>query len=108
MRRIRRLVLQLPVVIALTASMVAWMPLVLATQTPAVAATTPVPDQRSEFLIGADLASDDVIARSRHGLTHFKCPTRVEFVDELPRTPTGKVSRSVLRSRFQSSPAPLG
>ena len=58
MRKIRRLAFQLPFVFVLSASIVAWLPLVVATQTPAVAATTPVPDQRSEFLIGADLASD--------------------------------------------------
>ena len=29
----------------------------------------------------------------------YKYPRRIEFVDALPRTPTGKVQRNVLRER---------
>jgi acyl-coenzyme A synthetase/AMP-(fatty) acid ligase len=29
----------------------------------------------------------------------YKYPRRIEFIDALPRTPTGKVQRSVLRGR---------
>ena len=31
----------------------------------------------------------------------YKYPRRIEFVDALPRTPTGKVQRNVLRERSQ-------
>ena len=30
----------------------------------------------------------------------YKYPRRVEFVEALPRTPTGKVQRNVLRERI--------
>ena len=32
-------------------------------------------------------------------LSPYKYPRRVEFLDALPRTPTGKVQRSALRKR---------
>ena len=31
----------------------------------------------------------------------YKYPRRIEFVDALPRTPTGKVQRNVLRERSE-------
>jgi 2-aminobenzoate-CoA ligase len=35
----------------------------------------------------------------------YKYPRRVEFVDELPRNPSGKVQRYVLRQRAATEPA---
>jgi fatty-acyl-CoA synthase len=42
----------------------------------------------------------ELIAFCRERLAHFKCPSRVEFVDELPRTATGKLQKFRLRERF--------
>ncbi|HEX2051823.1 MAG TPA: AMP-binding protein [Actinomycetota bacterium] len=42
---------------------------------------------------GAGLDGDDVRSWARTRLAGFKCPRRVDVVDELPRTPTGKVRR---------------
>jgi long-chain acyl-CoA synthetase len=39
------------------------------------------------------------MAYSARSLARFKCPTEVEFVDELPRSATGKVSKARLRER---------
>ena len=39
-----------------------------------------------------------VIAYGRGRLAAFKCPRSVEFVAELPRTPTGKLLRRQLRA----------
>jgi fatty-acyl-CoA synthase len=38
----------------------------------------------------------------RTRLAHFKCPTRVEFVPELPRTATGKLQKFKLREKYWS------
>ena len=38
----------------------------------------------------------------------YKYPRRIEFVDALPRTPTGKVQRNVLRERSDEAPAAAG
>jgi acyl-CoA synthetase (AMP-forming)/AMP-acid ligase II len=49
--------------------------------------------------VGAD-ARDlpaELIAYCRSRLAHFKCPRRVEIVDELPRLPTGKLLKRLLR-----------
>jgi long-chain acyl-CoA synthetase len=45
-------------------------------------------------------SADDLIAFARDRLAGYKLPRVVEFVDELPRTPTGKVLKRRLRDRF--------
>jgi acyl-CoA synthetase (AMP-forming)/AMP-acid ligase II len=47
---------------------------------------------------GATATEDDVIAFARDRLAHFKAPHGVTFVDELPKTATGKIQKYVLRS----------
>ena len=46
---------------------------------------------------GVDLTSEEVIQFCREGLADYKRPRRVEFMDALPRNPTGKVLKRVLR-----------
>ena len=46
---------------------------------------------------GAQLSADDVIAHCATSLARFKCPTSVEFADELPHSATGKVAKGRLR-----------
>jgi acyl-CoA synthetase (AMP-forming)/AMP-acid ligase II len=46
------------------------------------------------------VAAEELIAYARERLAHFKCPTRVEFVSELPRTASGKVLKTTLRTNF--------
>jgi len=45
---------------------------------------------------GAHLDEDSVVDHCRARLARYKCPTKVLFVDELPRTATGKVRRHAL------------
>ncbi|MET0236555.1 MAG: AMP-binding protein [Kibdelosporangium sp.] len=42
----------------------------------------------------------ELIAWTRDRLAHFKCPTAVEFVAELPRNPSGKVLKRELRGPY--------
>ncbi len=51
------------------------------------------------FVVARDGRVDpsDIIEFARAHLAHFKCPTAVEFVDELPRNPSGKVLKRELR-----------
>jgi long-chain acyl-CoA synthetase len=44
-----------------------------------------------------------LIAFCRAHLAHFKCPRSVDFVDELPRLPTGKLYKGVLREQYWAS-----
>jgi long-chain acyl-CoA synthetase len=46
-----------------------------------------------------DLAAD-IIAATRVRLAHYKCPTSVDFVDMLPRNPSGKVLKRELRRPY--------
>jgi fatty-acyl-CoA synthase len=41
-------------------------------------------------------------------LADFKCPTHVQFVDELPRNATGKVLKNALRKNYSGLEAALG
>jgi acyl-CoA synthetase (AMP-forming)/AMP-acid ligase II len=54
---------------------------------------------------GVVASTDDLVAFARERLAGYKLPRIVEFVDELPRTPTGKVLKRRLRDRFA---APAG
>jgi acyl-CoA synthetase (AMP-forming)/AMP-acid ligase II len=42
----------------------------------------------------------ELIAFCRDHLAHFKCPRTIDFVDELPRLPTGKLYKRLLRDRY--------
>jgi long-chain acyl-CoA synthetase len=48
---------------------------------------------------GPELAQE-LIDFCRARLTHFKCPRTVDFVDELPRYPTGKLYKRLLRDKY--------
>jgi long-chain acyl-CoA synthetase len=47
---------------------------------------------------GPDLAAE-LLAFCRTRLSHIKCPRSIDFIAELPRTPTGKLLKRVLRDR---------
>jgi acyl-CoA synthetase (AMP-forming)/AMP-acid ligase II len=42
----------------------------------------------------------ELIAFSRERLAHYKCPTSVEYIGELPRNPSGKVIKKTLRELY--------
>jgi acyl-CoA synthetase (AMP-forming)/AMP-acid ligase II len=44
----------------------------------------------------------ELIAFCRDRIAHYKCPSSVVFVDELPRLPTGKVARRLLPPHVRS------
>ncbi|MFD0774786.1 long-chain-fatty-acid--CoA ligase [Streptomonospora algeriensis] len=46
---------------------------------------------------GATATAEELIGFARDNLAHFKAPTQVEFVDQLPKTATGKIQKYVLR-----------
>jgi acyl-CoA synthetase (AMP-forming)/AMP-acid ligase II len=49
---------------------------------------------------GASLSAEDVIAFCRTRLAHFQSPSSVDFVEELPRSATGKVLKRALREPY--------
>ena len=49
---------------------------------------------------GAEVSAEDVIAHARGRIAGYKLPKSVDFVDALPRNPTGKVLRRELRQPY--------
>jgi len=49
---------------------------------------------------GATTDAEQLLAFCRENMAHFKCPTRVEVIDELPRTATGKLQKFRLREEY--------
>ena len=68
-------------------------------------ASTAAPDvERGHVVMAYVVASEPVEAQVlqdhvKASIAPYKYPRRIEFVDALPRTPTGKVQRNVLRER---------
>lgn len=49
---------------------------------------------------GSQLDERQIMTWSRDQMAHFKCPVGVTFIDQLPRTASGKVQKTVLRERY--------
>jgi fatty-acyl-CoA synthase len=49
---------------------------------------------------GHTATSDELLGYCRDHLAHFKCPTSIDFVPELPRTATGKLQKFKLREHY--------
>ena len=49
---------------------------------------------------GASPAADELVRYARERLAGYKLPRIIRFVDELPRSPTGKVLKRELRERY--------
>jgi acyl-CoA synthetase (AMP-forming)/AMP-acid ligase II len=49
---------------------------------------------------GKEVTEEELIAFGRERIAHFKVPKKIFFVDSLPMTPTGKVTKYVLVERF--------
>ena len=48
--------------------------------------------------------ADELIAFTRERLAHYQCPRSVDFVDALPRVPTGKLYKKQLRDAYWPKP----
>jgi fatty-acyl-CoA synthase len=66
-----------------------------------------IPDEKWGELVtalvltdGSAVTQDELIAHCRSSLAGYKCPKRIEFVDTLPRTATGKLQKFKLRESF--------
>jgi acyl-CoA synthetase (AMP-forming)/AMP-acid ligase II len=71
------------------------------------AAVIGIPDERWGELVtalvvtdGTPVSVEEIVTHCRGHLAGYKCPKRVEFLDELPRTATGKIQKFKLREPF--------
>ena len=51
---------------------------------------------------GADVSEHDIVDYCRGRLARYKCPTSVDWIDVLPRNPTGKILKKDLREPYWS------
>jgi acyl-CoA synthetase (AMP-forming)/AMP-acid ligase II len=56
---------------------------------------------------GIEATADDIIELCRKHLASFKKPKSVEFVDELPKTAVGKISRRKIKEQYWKNQARL-
>ncbi len=49
---------------------------------------------------GAEADAADIISFARGRIAHYNCPTSVDFVDVLPRNPSGKILKRELREPY--------
>ncbi|MDQ5984577.1 MAG: Long-chain-fatty-acid--CoA ligase [Syntrophus sp. SKADARSKE-3] len=50
---------------------------------------------------GQTITEEEIIAHCRKELAGFKCPKKVIFVDQLPKTPTGKILKREMRVLYK-------
>ncbi len=48
----------------------------------------------------SDVTEDEIISYAKERLATFKCPTSVEWMDVLPRNPSGKILKKDLREPY--------
>ncbi len=46
------------------------------------------------------ISADELIAFCRQGLAHPKCPRSIDFVDDLGRSPMGKLNKKALSAPY--------
>lgn len=49
---------------------------------------------------GSSVTADELIEHARNNIARYKCPKAIVFVDDLPRLPSGKISKVALRESF--------
>ncbi|WP_082949638.1 AMP-binding protein [Mycobacterium sp. ACS4331] len=58
--------------------------------------------QLTPGITGTEVLERELIDYTRERIAHYKAPRSVDFVDDLPRTPTGKLVKGKLRERYLS------
>src|SRR5690606_15899857 len=55
---------------------------------------------KAVVVASGEVTEQEIIDYCRDRLAHFKCPTSVDFIDAIPRNPTGKVLKRELRAPY--------
>lgn len=68
-----------------------------------------IPDERTTEAVLAcvvkkdpSLTQEELVAHCKDNLTNYKVPKQVEFVEELPKSPVGKILRRVIREEYMA------
>lgn len=44
--------------------------------------------------------AEEILGYTREHIAHYKCPRSVDFTDQLPRLPTGKLYKRLLKDQY--------
>ena len=44
--------------------------------------------------------AEEILSHTRERIAHYKCPRSIDFEDSLPRLPTGKLYKRILKDRY--------
>ena len=56
--------------------------------------------QPPEGVEGDDALADELLEYAREHIAHYKCPRSIDFMEQLPRLPTGKLYKRLLKDRY--------
>jgi len=51
---------------------------------------------------GSEISAQDIIAYAQQRIARFKCPKSIEFIESVPRNPSGKILKKILREPYWS------
>jgi long-chain acyl-CoA synthetase len=56
--------------------------------------------QVAEGVTADDALAEELLDYAREHIAHYKCPRSVDFMDELPRLPTGKLYKRIIKDAY--------
>ena len=56
--------------------------------------------QLAQGVEDSNATAEELLAYTREHIAHFKCPRSVDFMDELPRLPTGKLYKRLIKDAY--------
>ena len=56
--------------------------------------------QLAEGVVESESVAEELLAYARDHVAHYKAPRSVDFMDELPRLPTGKLYKRLIKDRY--------
>ena len=56
--------------------------------------------QLADGVAASETTAAELLAYTRERIAHYKCPKSIDFIDEMPRLPTGKLYKRLLKDRY--------
>ncbi len=56
--------------------------------------------QVAEGIAADDSLAEELLEYAREHIAHYKCPRSIDFMDELPRLPTGKLYKRIIKDAY--------
>ena len=50
--------------------------------------------------LAKEALADELMLYAREHIAHYKCPRSIDFIDEMPRLPTGKLYKRLLKDKY--------